>query len=41
MEQDRAKVFVLGTFHMSEHEGLNSEKRQSEMEDLAVRLYHN
>ena len=38
MNLEKAKVLVLGTFHMAEHEGLNSEKRQSEIEDLVSKL---
>jgi len=34
MNLEKAKVLVLGSFHMSEHEGLNSERRQIEIEDL-------
>ena len=38
MKREKAKVLVLGTFHMSEHEGLYSEKRQSEIEELVSKL---
>lgn len=32
--EKKGKVLVLGTFHMSEHEGLFSERRQTEIGDL-------
>ena len=38
MKQEKAKVLVLGTFHMSEHKGLDSEKRQIEIEELVSKL---
>ena len=38
MKFEKAKVLVLGSFHMSEHEGLNSERRQTEIEDLVSKL---
>ncbi|CAM3248881.1 DUF5694 domain-containing protein [Filibacter tadaridae] len=38
MKQEKAKVLVLGTFHMSEHEGLDSEGRQIEIEELVSKL---
>ncbi|WP_269432404.1 DUF5694 domain-containing protein [Bacillus sp. FJAT-22090] len=38
MKLEKAKVLVLGTFHMSEHEGLNSERRQTEIEELVSKL---
>ena len=38
MKQEKAKVLVLGTFHMSEHKGLDSEKRQNEIEELVSKL---
>lgn len=34
----KAKILVLGTFHMSEHEGLCSEKRQTEIEEIVSKL---
>ncbi|WP_025784435.1 DUF5694 domain-containing protein [Sporosarcina sp. D27] len=36
--QKKAKVLVLGTFHMFEHDDLNSEKRQTEIEELVSKL---
>lgn len=36
--KQKAKVFVLGTFHMFEHEGLDSEKRQLEIGQLVSKL---
>ncbi|MGN7408693.1 DUF5694 domain-containing protein [Sporosarcina sp. SAFN-010] len=36
--QKKAKILVLGTFHMFEHEGLNSETRQTEIEELVSKL---
>ncbi|MBO1915158.1 hypothetical protein J4G37_61320, partial [Microvirga sp. 3-52] len=38
MKWEKAKVLVLGTFHMSEHEGLYAEKRQVEIEELVSKL---
>lgn len=38
MKQNKAKVLILGSFHMSEHEGLNSEKRQNEIEELVAKI---
>lgn len=38
MNVEKAKVLILGTFHMSEHEGLNSERRQNEIVDLVSKL---
>ncbi|MED3550211.1 DUF5694 domain-containing protein [Cytobacillus praedii] len=38
MKWEKAKVLVLGTFHMFEHEGLNSEKRQTEIQELVSKL---
>ncbi|WP_369379614.1 DUF5694 domain-containing protein [Lysinibacillus fusiformis] len=38
MNLEKAKVLVLGSFHMSEHEGLNSERRQIEIENLVSKL---
>ncbi|WP_025786183.1 DUF5694 domain-containing protein [Sporosarcina sp. D27] len=38
MKQEKAKFLVLGSFHMSEYEGLNSEKRQREIEELVSKL---
>ncbi|MCM3741888.1 DUF5694 domain-containing protein [Oceanobacillus luteolus] len=38
MKSENAKVLVLGTFHMAEHEDLYSEKRQIEIEDLVSKL---
>lgn len=38
MKQEKAKILVLGSFHMSEYEGLNSEKRQCEIEELVSKL---
>lgn len=38
MKLEKAKVLVLGTFHMSEHKGLNSERRQTEIEELVSKL---
>ncbi|MHC8515857.1 DUF5694 domain-containing protein [Sporosarcina sp. ITBMC105] len=38
MKQEKAKVLVLGSFHMAEYEGLDSEKRQSEIEELVSKL---
>lgn len=38
MKQEKAKVLVLGSFHMSEYEGLNSEKRQREIEELVSKI---
>lgn len=38
MRSEKAKVLVLGTFHMSEHENLDSEKRQIEIEELVSKL---
>jgi hypothetical protein len=38
LKLEKAKVLVLGTFHMSEHEGLYSEKRQTEIEELVSKL---
>jgi hypothetical protein len=34
LKREKAKVLVLGTFHMSEHEDLYSEKRQTDIEEL-------
>lgn len=38
MKLEKAKVLVLGTFHMSEHEGLLSEGRQTEIDELVSKL---
>jgi hypothetical protein len=38
LKQEKAKVLVLGSFHMSEYEGLDSEKRQREIEELVSKL---
>ncbi len=38
MKMEKAKVLVLGTFHMAEHEGLDSPKRQAEIEELVSAL---
>jgi hypothetical protein len=38
LKQEKAKVLVLGSFHMSEYEGLNSVKRQREIEELVSKL---
>lgn len=38
MKSEKAKVLVLGTFHMFEHEGLNSLKRQAEIDALVSKL---
>lgn len=38
MKQDKAKVLVLGSFHMFEHEGLDSDERQREIENLVAKL---
>lgn len=38
MESEKAKVLVLGTFHMFEQEGLDSERRQTEIEELVSKL---
>lgn len=38
MKQEKAKLLVLGSFHMAEYEGLDSEKRQREIEELVSKL---
>lgn len=38
LKPNKAKVLVLGTFHMYEYEGLNSKKRQAEIEELVSKL---
>ncbi|RTR35156.1 hypothetical protein EKG37_04535 [Robertmurraya yapensis] len=38
MNWQKAKVLVLGTFHMVEHEDLCSEKRQTEITELVSKL---
>jgi len=38
LKQEKAKVLVLGSFHMSEYEGLNSEKRQRGIVELVSKL---
>jgi hypothetical protein len=38
LKQDKPKVLVLGSFHMFEHEGLDSDKRQLEIEELVAKL---
>lgn len=38
LKQEKSKVLVLGSFHMFEHEGLDSEKRQLEIEGLVAKL---
>lgn len=38
MNQSKPTVLVLGTFHMSEHEELFSEKRQAEIEEVVAKL---
>jgi hypothetical protein len=38
LKTEKAKILVLGTFHMFEHEGLNSLKRQTEIEELVTKL---
>ncbi|MFS0752461.1 DUF5694 domain-containing protein [Oceanobacillus sp. 1P07AA] len=38
MNVEKAKVLVLGTFHMAEHEGLYSNRRQTEIEELVSKL---
>ncbi|MFD1928901.1 DUF5694 domain-containing protein [Sporosarcina siberiensis] len=38
MNQEKTEILVLGSFHMSEYEGLNSEKRQREIEELVSKL---
>ncbi|WP_409368519.1 DUF5694 domain-containing protein [Lysinibacillus sp. 38-6] len=38
MHLKKAQVVVLGSFHMSEHTGLSSERRQTEIEDLVFKL---
>ena len=38
MKRNKAKVLILGSFHMSEHEGLDSEKRQNEIEELVTKI---
>lgn len=34
----KAQILVLGSFHMSQHKGLSSERRQTEIEDLVSKL---
>ncbi|WP_227397009.1 DUF5694 domain-containing protein [Jeotgalibacillus aurantiacus] len=38
MKPEKAKVLILGSFHMSEFEGLNSDIRQREIEELVSKL---
>ncbi|WP_409271917.1 DUF5694 domain-containing protein [Neobacillus sp. SCS-31] len=38
MKQSKPIVLVLGTFHMSEHEELFSEKRQAEIEEVVAKV---
>ena len=38
LKRGKAKVLVLGTFHMFEHDGLYSEKRQVEIEELVSKI---
>lgn len=38
MKQEKAKILVLGSFHMSEYEGLKSEERQREIEYLVSKI---
>ncbi|MBD7909662.1 DUF5694 domain-containing protein [Sporosarcina gallistercoris] len=38
MKQDKAKILILGTFHMSEYEELHSEKRQTEIQELVLKI---
>lgn len=38
MKQEKAKILILGTFHMSEYEELHSEKRQTEIEELVIKI---
>ena len=38
MNLEKAKILVVGTFHMSEYESLSSERRQTEMEELVSKL---
>ncbi|WP_342558131.1 DUF5694 domain-containing protein [Metasolibacillus sp. FSL K6-0083] len=38
MNLKKAKILVLGSFHMSEHKGLHSERRQTEIEKLVSQL---
>ena len=38
LKSEKAKVLVLGSTHMSQHGGLNSERRQTEIEELVSKL---
>lgn len=38
MKQEKAKILMLGTFHMSAYEELHSEKRQTEIEELVSKI---
>ncbi|MGG0643080.1 DUF5694 domain-containing protein [Sporosarcina gallistercoris] len=38
MKHDKAKILILGTFHMSEYEELHSEKRQTEIQELVLKI---
>ena len=38
MIQEKAKVFILGSFHMSEVEGLDVDQRQMEIEELVSKI---
>ncbi|MUK88300.1 hypothetical protein GMD78_07850 [Ornithinibacillus sp. L9] len=38
MKSEKPKILVFGTFHMFEHEGLDSIKRQTEIEELVSKI---
>lgn len=38
MGEKKAEILILGSFHMFEHEGLDTDQRQSEIEELVAKL---
>ncbi|WP_432358554.1 DUF5694 domain-containing protein [Sporosarcina sp. UB5] len=38
MNQEKAKILILGSFHMSEVEGLDAYQRQMEIEELVLKI---